>query len=167
MGGIYLHSENINFLTFANSRPKAYAHIKGSDEYAGINGTAYFFQSKKGVIVAIQISGLPISTTKCMNHIFAVHIHSGNECSGNDTDPFANAKTHYNPQNCNHPYHAGDMPPLFSCNGYAFSVFLTCRFEINEIIGKTIIVHSNPDDFTSQPSGNSGIKIACGEIKRH
>lgn len=162
-----MHSENINFLTFTKSRPKAYALIKGSEEYAEINGTAYFFQSKKGVIVAIQISGLPISTDKCMSHIFAVHIHSGNECSGNDSDPFANAKTHYNPQNCNHPYHAGDMPPLFSCNGYAFSVFLTCRFEIDEIIGRTLIVHSDLDDFTSQPSGNSGIKIACGEIKRY
>ena len=39
------------------------------------------------------------------------------------------------------------------------------RFRIDEIIGKTIIIHSSTDDFTSQPSGNSGSKIACGEIK--
>ena len=67
-------------------------------------------------------------------------------------------------QSCNHPYHAGDLPPLFSANGLGFSAFLTNRFVAEEIKGKTIIIHSNPDDFTTQPSGNSGIKIACGVI---
>ena len=45
-------------------------------------------------------------------------------------------------------------------------IFLTERFNIDEIIGKTIIIHSNPDDFTTQPGGNSGTKIACGLIKK-
>ena len=57
------------------------------------------------------------------------------------------------------------MPPLFGCNGAAFSVFLTDRITVNEIIGKTVIIHSDPDDFTSQPSGNAGTKIACGVIR--
>ena len=39
------------------------------------------------------------------------------------------------------------------------------KFKISEIIGKVIIIHDMPDDFTSQPSGNSGIKIACGKIE--
>lgn len=39
------------------------------------------------------------------------------------------------------------------------------KFKIRDIIGKVIIIHSSPDDFTSQPSGNSGIKIACGIIE--
>ena len=38
------------------------------------------------------------------------------------------------------------------------------KFTVNEIIGRTVIIHSQPDDFTTQPSGNSGKKIACGEI---
>ena len=37
------------------------------------------------------------------------------------------------------------------------------KFTVNEIIGRTVIIHSQPDDFTTQPSGNSGKKIACGE----
>ena len=81
-----------------------------------------------------------------------------------NADTFADVGKHYNPQNCPHPAHAGDMPPFFSNNGYAVQMFLTDRFTVEEIIGKTIIVHSGPDDFTSQPAGNAGMKIACGEI---
>ena len=40
------------------------------------------------------------------------------------------------------------------------------KFSINEIIGKTVIIHDMPDDFTTQPSGNSGTKIACGVIQK-
>ena len=116
------------------------------------------------MLVLIQINGLPVSDEVCIKPIFAVHIHSGSSCTGNSTDPFADAMTHYNPDNCPHPYHAGDLPPIFGANGFGFSAFLTNRFSAEEIIGKTVIIHSAPDDFTTQPSGNSGIKIACGVI---
>ncbi|MBP3600475.1 MAG: superoxide dismutase family protein [Clostridia bacterium] len=56
------------------------------------------------------------------------------------------------------------MPPLFEVNGRAFSVFLTDRFSVPQILGKTVIIHALPDDFTTQPSGNAGEKIACGII---
>jgi len=59
---------------------------------------------------------------------------------------------------------AGDLPPLFSANGYAFSAVLTNRFTIDEIIGRTIIIHSSVDDFITQPAGNAGTKNACGKI---
>lgn len=145
-------------------RPYAFARIKGSNEYPYINGIAYFYKVQAGVLVSIQLKGLPVSDNICQNQIFAVHIHSGGSCTGNSTDPFADAMTHYNPNNCNHPYHTGDLPPIFGANGIGFSAFLTNRFSPEEIIGKTLIVHSAPDDFTSQPSGNSGTKIACGVI---
>ncbi|MBQ9940332.1 MAG: superoxide dismutase family protein [Clostridia bacterium] len=91
-------------------------------------------------------------------------MHNGGSCTGNNTDLFADAMTHYNPDSCPHPYHAGDMPPVFGADGYGFSVFLTDRFSPEEIIGKTVIIHSSPDDFITQLSGNSGTKIACGMI---
>lgn len=47
----------------------------------------------------------------------------------------------------------------------AFSAFLTDRFTVKEILNRTVVIHSRPDDFTTQPSGNSGEKIACGVIK--
>ena len=91
---------------------------------------------------------------------------SGTSCTGNSNDEFVNAKTHYNPKNCPHPYHVGDLPPLIENNGYSYmSVFLN-KFKVKDIIGKVIIIHDMPDDFTTQPSGNSGVKIACGEIKK-
>ena len=43
---------------------------------------------------------------------------------------------------------------------------VTDRFTISDIIGRTVVIHKSPDDFTTQPSGNAGAKIACGEIKR-
>ena len=101
----------------------------------------------------------------CGGGIFAFHIHSGGQCSGNEKAPFANALAHYDRDDCPHPAHAGDLPPLFENQGYAFQMFLTGRFSLCEVIGKTVIIHSGPDDFTSQPSGNAGSKIACGQIR--
>lgn len=90
---------------------------------------------------------------------------SGTSCTGNLEDEFANAKLHYNPNNCPHPFHIGDLPPLIENNGYAYISVLTNKFKISNIIGKVIIIHDMPDDFKSQPSGNSGTKIACGKIE--
>lgn len=148
-----------------NKQPDASAIIRGSAEHPNINGRVLFYRVQQGVIVFTVVLGLPTSTDKCKSPVFAFHIHGGNACTGNAQDPFANAGMHYNPQNCLHPFHAGDMPPLFGNNGYALSLFLTDRFTTDEIIGKTVIIHSNPDDFMTQPSGNSGAKIACGEIR--
>ena len=115
---------NNSILNF-KKRPYAFAKIKGSSEYPHINGIAYFYKVKAGVLGSLQLEGLPVSDDICQKPIFAVHIHSGGSCTGNSTDPFADAMTHYNPNNCNHPYHAGDLPPIFGANGIGFSAFLT------------------------------------------
>ena len=157
-----------NFLDFCSvfkRRANAVAFINGSPDYPRIKGRLLFYETTKGIIIRTEITGLPKGKNQCDSPIFAFHIHGGNECSGNEKDPFANAKTHYNPENCPHPYHAGDLPPLFGADGVAFSAFLTDRFTLGEILDKTVIIHSKPDDFTTQPSGNSGEKIACGVIK--
>ena len=157
-----------NFLSCGSvlgRRPHATAVIGGSTWYPAIKGLVRFFQTDAGVVVATEITGLPAPTEECTAPVFGFHIHGGGSCTGNATDPFADALTHYNPAVCPHPYHAGDLPPLFGNNGFAFSVVLTDRFTVSEIIGKTIIVHSKPDDFTTQPAGNSGNKIACGIIQ--
>ena len=156
----------IKFLNLMLQGPQAFAKLEGSDDYQNLNGETYFYQTNTGLTIFTYVEGLPTSADTCKQPIFAYHIHEGSSCGGNETDPFADAMTHYNPNNCPHPYHAGDMPPLFGCNGYAFSAFTTDRVSVHEIIGKTVIIHSNPDDFTTQPSGNSGVKIACGVIQK-
>lgn len=145
----------------------AFAEIKGSPNYPAITGSVQFYQTAVGVLVSAQIIGLPVSEEICKDQIFAFHIHDGSSCTGTAQDPFANVLTHYNPLECPHPQHAGDLPPLWGNHGYAFQVFLTDRFSTDEIIGKTIVIHRNPDDFSTQPAGNAGEKIACGEIRRN
>ena len=159
----------LNYAEYINKlcrKPDAAAELKGSADYPNIKAVVRFFETEKGTLVAVEADGLPSSEDICKSPILGFHIHSGIKCSGNDTDPFADALGHYNPHNCEHPYHAGDMPPLFSNKGYAFMIFLTDRFKVDEIIGKTVIIHSMPDDFKTQPSGDSGMKIACGVIEK-
>ena len=73
--------------------------------------------------------------------------------------------SHYNPKNQPHPSHAGDLPPLLSCKGSAYMQVKTDRFRICDIIGRTVIIHSDIDDFRTQPSGDAGEKTACGVIR--
>ncbi len=146
-------------------RPDAYANILGSEKYPEIFGSVLFYETEQGVFVISEVLGLPKGEVGCSSPIFAFHIHDGDSCQGAGDMPFPNSGMHYNPEDCPHPYHAGDLPPLFGADGIAYSAFLTNRFIIPEIIGKTVIIHSSPDDFTTQPSGNAGEKIACGEIK--
>lgn len=148
------------------NNPDAAAQVRGSDSYPKINGEVLFYQIADGVIVLADITGLPDSGGEiCDGRVFGFHIHEGTMCSGNGQDPFADAGMHYNPDGCEHPYHAGDMPPLFGNGGDALSVFFTDRFSVKDVIGRTVIIHDMPDDFKTQPSGDSGTKIACGQIK--
>lgn len=160
-----MNTNNCSAASLLCRKPSAIAIVRGSSEYPKINATVRFYQTRSGVLVYAEATGLINDNSECESHIFGFHIHQGNECSGNSDDPFANAKTHYDTKGCPHPAHAGDLPPLWGCDGKAVSVFLTNRFTVNEIIGKTVIIHSQPDDFTTQPSGNSGKKIACGVIR--
>ncbi len=144
--------------------PIAIAAIRGSAEYPCLRGTVHFQQTQLGVLVSAEVFGLPHGEGECKGGVFGFHIHSGDSCSGNAEDPFADAGVHYDTGSCPHPYHAGDLPPLFENRGYAYMSVLIDRFRVREIIGKTVIIHSQADDFTSQPSGNAGEKIACGRI---
>lgn len=146
--------------------PNATANIKGAPNYPNVKGVAYFWQTKWGVIFSAEVRGLPDPGGNCDWPVFALHIHEGGSCTGNAQDPFANAGQHYNPENCPHPAHAGDLPPLFSNQGFAWCAVLTDRFQVSQVAGKTLIIHSMRDDFTSQPSGDAGEKIACAVIQQ-
>ncbi len=130
----------------------AKALVKGGKLYPKIDGIVTFKEKQNGVLVTAKINGLPQSKGKCSGKFFGFHIHEGTNCSGNLTDEFFNSKSHLNPTNCPHPSHIGDLPPLIENNGYAYmSVFIN-KFKVKDIIGKVIIIHDSPDDFTTQPS---------------
>ncbi len=122
-----------------------------------LRGTVKFYYRPDGVLVVADVSGLPRQ-----DGFYGFHIHEGSSCTG---EGFADTKSHFNPTGKEHPFHAGDLPPLLGCNGKAFLAVKTDRFSVGDVIGRTVVIHSGPDDFTSQPAGNAGTKIACGVIK--
>lgn len=156
-----------HFLPLLRRSPDGVAQLRGDENHPTLRGRVRFWQTAHGVLVVTETIGLPHPTGACQNPVFGFHIHGGNACTGTEADPFADSLTHYNPDGCPHPHHAGDLPPLFGNNGRAFSAVLTDRFTVREILGKTVILHSQPDDFTTQPAGNAGQKIACGVIQKY
>ena len=146
--------------------PDACAAIRGSPEYPSIIGDVCFYQTENGVLVVAYVDGLPENDNPYSPNIYGMHIHESGPCTGNEENPFADVGAHYNPYNCPHPAHAGDLPPLFGNQGLAFMSILTDRFTVNEVLNRSVIIHANPDDFTTQPSGNPGKMIACGQILR-
>lgn len=139
--------------------PDAGARIQGGTEDPQLSGCVRFYQGRGCVLVVAEISGLPESDTG----FFGFHIHRDESCSGVD---FSRTGSHSNPTGQVHPKHAGDLPPLLACHGNAYLSVKTDRFSVNEIIGRTVVIHSDPDDFHSQPAGNAGKKIACGVIHK-
>ncbi|MDO5125677.1 MAG: superoxide dismutase family protein [Ruminococcus sp.] len=140
--------------------PQAYAHIKGSEKYPTIKGVISFYAMGGGTVVVTEINGLPRDDS-----FFAMHIHNGSSCSGNSEDPFTNSGTHLDFTDDEHPFHTGDLPVILSNNGYSWSAVFTDRFRPCQVRGCVVIIHADADDYRTQPSGNSGKKIACGIIR--
>lgn len=135
--------------TVINEKPQAFAYIMGEN----IEGTVCFYPYRKGTIIIYEIRGLPKNGL-----FFACHIHVGQSCQ--------NPNGHFNPNHKDHPYHLGDLPPLYASQGIAWGMLYSDRFKPETIVHHTFIIHEHEDDFQSQPSGHSGKMIACGEIER-
>ena len=142
-----------------SSCPDAVALIRGGSDAPRLSGQVQFYQELGKVLVVANLSGLPQNSK---TSFFALHIHEGSSCSGVD---FPETGGHYNPKGESHPNHAGDLPPLMLCHGGAHLTVRTDLFSVQDIIGRALVIHSGPDDFHSQPAGNSGTKIGCGVIR--
>jgi superoxide dismutase, Cu-Zn family len=129
-------------------------------------GTVVFTQKGDKVTVTAKVSGLAPG-----GHGF--HIHEKGDCSAPDG---SSAGGHFNPTGKPHgapgpDHHAGDMPMLqVDASGNAT---LTADLEgvsigggATDIVGKSVVVHKDADDYKSQPAGNSGARIACGVITK-
>lgn len=138
--------------------PDAVARIQGGIEEPQLSGCVWFYQENGCVLVVAKIFGL---SKESETGFFGLHIHRGQNCSGPD---FSGTGSHYNPVERVHPKHAGDLPPLLECQGNAYLSIRTDRFSVSDIVGRTVVIHSDPDDFHSLPAGNAGMKIGCGVI---
>jgi Cu-Zn family superoxide dismutase len=103
------------------------------------------------------------------------HVHENGNCASPDG---SSAGGHFNPTGAPHgtqagPHHAGDMPSLkANAQGVADAKFTLQGVGIGpggapDLSGRSVVVHANPDDYATQPTGNSGGRIACGVIARH
>lgn len=145
------------------NRPAAVAWVTGNSTYSELSGLVKFYNTPyDGVLVEAEVFGLPNVSTQVSSDFYAMHIHQYGNCSGS----FEKTGSHFNPTNAFHPEHAGDMIPLLGNQGYAWASFYDKRFTIDDIIGKSVVIHSRRDDFTSQPAGDSGEKIGCGVIRK-
>ena len=121
-----------------------------------------------GIHVTGEVGGLPPNST----HGF--HIHEKGDCSAADA---SSAGGHFNPSNNPHgragqgAHHGGDADNLMAnAKGVAkvdrhFSGVVLGGSGANDALGKAVIVHAKPDDYTSQPSGSAGDRVACGVIR--
>ena len=136
---------------------------------SGVGGDLRFDIDNGSVRVTGTLTGLLAGST----HGF--HLHEVGDCSAPDA---SSAGGHFNPDQRPHgsrdagaDHHAGDMRNVVaSANGEARVDQQLAGLEIgsggaNDIIGKSVIVHAKADDYRTQPSGNSGGRIACGVIE--
>ena len=130
-------------------------------------GTVTFTPNGDRVRVVAQVSGLTSGA-----HGF--HVHEKGDCSAPDA---TSAGGHFNPGGQPHgnpaagAHHAGDMPMLVAdASGNAMLDTLLDTVTIGggaaDIVGRAVIVHKDADDFKTQPTGNSGARVACGVIAR-
>lgn len=146
-----------------SKNPDAVAWIKGNEENPQMSGAVRFFSTPYGgILVEAQLFGLPNIKTQHSSDFYAMHIHENGDCSV----PFDRTGEHYSKDDSPHPQHSGDMLPLMGNQGYAWTVFYDKRVTIPDIVGRSVVIHAMPDDFMTQPSGNSGAKIGCGVIRQ-
>ncbi|MEZ5785000.1 MAG: superoxide dismutase family protein [Xanthobacteraceae bacterium] len=134
-------------------------------------GTATLTETPNGLLISLDLRGLPTG-----EHGF--HIHEKGVC--NAADGFASAGGHFNPTGKKHGYmvlggvHAGDMPNQVVAldgrlRGNIINPNVTLTDRAGTLFGNdgtAFVLHDRPDDYTSQPSGSAGDRIACGVIKK-
>ena len=133
---------------------------------SGVTGMAVFTQNGDQITFMIEIQGASPG-------LHAVHIHAYGDCSAPDG---TSAGGHWNPTDVAHgkwgegEFHLGDIGNItVGEDGTGRITLTTDLWEIGtgadiDVVGKSVIVHADADDFVSQPSGNAGARIGCGVI---
>ena len=132
------------------------------------SGSVSFIQSGNQVLVSGEVRGLKPNA----EHGF--HVHEKGDCSSGDG---MSTGGHFNPDGKDHgehgrgAHHAGDLPSLkANANGVASFSFSLDTVSVGsglaDIVGRGLIVHRDPDDYMTQPTGNAGPRLACAVVVR-
>ncbi|GAB3792709.1 superoxide dismutase family protein [Virgibacillus kimchii] len=143
--------------------------VSMEDTEGNVVATATLTEGEAGVDIALDVENLPSGTK-------GFHIHENAECEAPD---FESAGGHYNPTDANHGFddpdgpHAGDLPNIEVQEDGTASEEVTAEMVTldqegeNSLYadgGTSLVIHSDEDDYESQPAGDAGDRIACGVI---
>jgi Cu-Zn family superoxide dismutase len=145
-------------------------------------GSVTFTEGDDGAVtVEVEVSGLPAGE-------HGLHVHETGRCEPAGDEPFASAGDHFNPTGTHHggppatagmggtpeasAGHAGDLGNItVAADGTGSAVVETDRLTLSigpttlqDTDGSALVIHADPDDLATDPSGNSGTPIACGVI---
>ena len=128
-------------------------------------GEVRFYRGDAGVHVVADLEGLSPG-------LHGFHLHEKGDCSAPDA---ASAAGHYNPSGAPHgspdssatARHMGDLGNVEAGPDGKAHYDRTVLLSYENLRGLSILVHASPDDFTTQPAGNSGARIGCGVIGEH
>ncbi len=147
------------------SSPTATAQLQPTRSNS-TSGSVTFTQQGDKVMVSGEVKGLKPNA----EHGF--HVHDKGDCSSGDG---MSTGGHFNPMGSAHGahhqamHHVGDLPSLKAdASGTARFNFESSSIAVgsgaSNIVGRGLIVHRDPDDFTTQPTGNAGPRLACAVI---
>lgn len=155
--------------TGANSASPPVAHAEIVNASGQAAGTAVITQSDGGLVLKLDLSGLEPG-------VHGMHLHTTGTCEG---PAFTSAGAHLNPHHKMHGSenpqgsHLGDLPNItVGPDGRATATvpMKTSAAELEAFLfdadGTAVVVHASPDDYRTDPSGNSGNRIACGVLRR-
>jgi len=156
------------YTTNAAAQSQARADIKNAEGKSV--GSAGLRETQDGVLITVNVTGVP-------QGLHAVHIHAVGKCEG---PAFTSAGGHFNPLNKKHGLksadgpHAGDLPDMYvnkdgvgRYEALMESITLgSGETSVFDADGSAIVIHASADDNMTDPSGNSGDRIACGVITR-